>query len=60
MQNPVLQGVLRHIDFNATINNKRKVSDRQLEDLIAHFGTRILCSPTTTSSFPICWGRLMI
>jgi len=35
--NPGLEGVLKHIDFNATINNKRKVSDRQLEDLIAHF-----------------------
>lgn len=37
VENEPLQGVLRHIDFNATINNKRKVSDRQLEDLIAHF-----------------------
>lgn len=36
-ENEVLAGVLRHIDFNATINNKRKVSDSQLEDLIAHF-----------------------
>ena len=37
LENEPLQGVLRHIDFNATINNRRKVSDRQLEDLIAHF-----------------------
>lgn len=36
-ENDVLQGVLRHIDFNATINNKRKVSDTQLKDLIDHF-----------------------
>jgi type I restriction enzyme M protein len=35
--NEALQGVLRHIDFNATINNKRKVSDSQLKDLIDHF-----------------------
>ena len=32
-----LRGVLQHIDFNATINNKRKVSDKQLKDLIDHF-----------------------
>jgi type I restriction enzyme M protein len=37
IENSVLQGVLQHIDFNATISNKRKVSERQLEDLIAHF-----------------------
>ena len=37
LENEPLQGVLRHIDFNATINNRRKVSDRRLEDLIAHF-----------------------
>ncbi len=37
LENDVLQGVLRHIDFNATINNKRKVSDTQLKDLIDHF-----------------------
>lgn len=36
-KNEPLQGVLRHIDFNATINNKRKVSDTQLKDLIDHF-----------------------
>lgn len=35
--NESLQGVLQHIDFNATINNKRKVSDTQLKDLIDHF-----------------------
>lgn len=37
VENEALQGVLRHIDFNATINNKRKVSDSQLKDLIDHF-----------------------
>ena len=37
LDNEVLQGVLRHIDFNATINNKRKVSDTQLKDLVDHF-----------------------
>jgi type I restriction enzyme M protein len=37
LENEVLQGVLRHIDFNATINNKRKISDTQLKDLIDHF-----------------------
>jgi type I restriction enzyme M protein len=37
LENEVLAGVLRHIDFNATINNKRKVSDTQLKDLIDHF-----------------------
>lgn len=36
-KNEPLQGVLRHIEFNATINNKRKVSDAQLKDLIDHF-----------------------
>lgn len=36
-KNEALQGVLRHIDFNATINNKRKVSDTQLKDLLDHF-----------------------
>lgn len=36
-ENEALQGVLRHIDFNATINNKRKVSDSQLKDLLDHF-----------------------
>ncbi|MFZ2362553.1 MAG: class I SAM-dependent DNA methyltransferase [Anaerolineae bacterium] len=36
-ENEALQGVLRHIDFNATINNKRKVSDTQLKDLLDHF-----------------------
>lgn len=37
VENSILAGVLQHIDFNATINNKRKVSDRQLKDLIDHF-----------------------
>lgn len=37
MENEALQGVLRHIDFNATINNKCKVSDSQIKDLIDHF-----------------------
>ena len=37
VENSILQGVLQHIDFNATINNKRKVSDTQLKDLIDHF-----------------------
>jgi type I restriction enzyme M protein len=36
-KNEPLQGVLRHIDFNATINNKRKVSDTRLKDLLDHF-----------------------
>lgn len=36
-ENSILVGVLQHIDFNATINNKRKVSDKQLKDLIDHF-----------------------
>jgi type I restriction enzyme M protein len=37
LANEPLRGVLQHIDFGATINNRRKVSDQQLEDLIAHF-----------------------
>ena len=37
LENEVLAGVLRHIDFNATINNKRKVADSQLKDLLDHF-----------------------
>ncbi len=37
LENDVLAGVLRHIDFNASINNRRKVSDTQLRDLIDHF-----------------------
>jgi type I restriction enzyme M protein len=37
VENDALQGVLQHIDFNATINNKRKVSDSQLKDLLDHF-----------------------
>ncbi len=37
LTNEPLQGVLRHINFNATINEKRKVTDQQLKDLIDHF-----------------------
>jgi type I restriction enzyme M protein len=36
-ENEVLQGVLQHINFKAEINNKPKVSNQQLKDLIDHF-----------------------
>ena len=35
--NDDLTGVLRHIDFNEQINDKRKVPDTDLKDLIDHF-----------------------
>ena len=35
--NPELLGVLGHINFLAQINNRRKVKDNQLVDLIHHF-----------------------
>ena len=35
--NPELLGVLGHINFLAQINNRRKVKDTQLVDLIHHF-----------------------
>jgi type I restriction enzyme M protein len=56
VQNSVLQGVLRHIDFNATINNKRKVSDRQLEDLIAHFSQPHFVLTNDNFEFPDLLG----
>src|SRR5690625_1864121 len=34
--NPVLEGVLKHIDFTRTVGRSR-ISDRQLRDLISHF-----------------------
>jgi type I restriction enzyme M protein len=37
--NPELEGVLGHINFLAQINNKRKVKDPQLVELIQHFNT---------------------
>jgi type I restriction enzyme M protein len=36
-QNDVLQGVLKHINFNKEINNKRVVRDPDLKDLVDHF-----------------------
>lgn len=35
--NETLHGVLRHIDFNREVNNKRVVSDADLKDMIDHF-----------------------
>ena len=36
LANPALEGVVQHIDFNATIG-KTRLSDRSLRDLIKHF-----------------------
>jgi len=36
-ENDVLQGVLKHINFNREINNKRVVRDTDLKDLVDHF-----------------------
>lgn len=36
-QNPNLDGVFQHIDFNSTIGGKARLNDRQLRDLIHHF-----------------------
>lgn len=36
-ENDVLQGVLKHINFNKEINNKRVVRDPDLKDLVDHF-----------------------
>jgi type I restriction enzyme M protein len=36
-QNPSLDGVFQHIDFNSTIGGKTRLNDRQLRDLIRHF-----------------------
>lgn len=36
-ENDVLDGVLKHINFNEEINGKRKVRDPDLKDLIDHF-----------------------
>ncbi|MGH7600722.1 MAG: N-6 DNA methylase, partial [bacterium] len=36
-ENEVLSGVLKHINFNEMINDKRKVKDSDLKDLIDHF-----------------------
>lgn len=35
--NPTLDGVFQHIDFNSTIGGKARLNDRQLRDLIRHF-----------------------
>lgn len=36
-QNQSLDGVLKHINFNAEVNGKRKMRDSDLKDLIDHF-----------------------
>src|SRR5439155_2291076 len=36
-ENDVLQGVLKHINFNKEINSKRVVRDPDLKDLVDHF-----------------------
>jgi hypothetical protein len=36
-QNPGLEGVFQHIDFNATIGGRARLNDRQLRDLVRHF-----------------------
>lgn len=54
--NPELAGVLRHIDFNATINNKRKVSDTQLKDLIDHFNQPSFTLVNDNFEFPDLLG----
>lgn len=55
-ENDVLEGVLRHIDFNATINNKRKVSDTQLKDLIDHFNQPAFTLVNDNFEFPDLLG----
>ena len=56
VKNEVLAGVLRHIDFNATINNKRKVSDSLLKDLIDHFNQPGLALVNDNFEFPDLLG----
>lgn len=55
-KNEALQGVLRHIDFNATINNKRKVSDTQLKDLLDHFSQPQFALVNDNFEFPDLLG----
>ena len=38
-ENEPLRGVLTHIDFKAEVNNKPKLKDADLKDLLDHYGT---------------------
>ena len=57
--NETLHGVLRHIDFNKEVNNKRVVSDADLKDMIDHFNQPGFALVNDNFEFPDLLGAAL-